>query len=134
MVISLLRASYFYNSTGIRWYFLCLEPSSCICDRHHHGWVHALYWYYKKTVFRFVWYRLVFIQCSYDHEFICLWMVSLLCYWHHLVWVRYIHIKKITVACMSSLLLSIGLRRICYFIIFYFEVTNDSMEKWWMVK
>ena len=36
------------------------------------------------------------------------------------------------VACMSSLLLSIDLRRIRYFIMFYFKLTNGSMDKCWI--
>ena len=35
---------------------------------------------------------------------------------------------------MSSLLLSIDLQQTCYFIVFYFKLTNGAIEKWWMVK
>ena len=96
--------------------------------------VSALYWCYKNTVLRFVWYRLVFIQYSYYRDFVCSWPESRLLYRHRHVWVCYIHTTKITVACMSLLLLSIDLRRICYFIMFYFKLTNGATEKCWIVK
>ena len=50
------------------------------------------------------------------------------------MWVRFIDNTKITVACMSLLILSIDLRRYWYFIMLYFKLTNGAMEKWWMVK
>ena len=53
---------------------------------------------------------------------------------HRHVWVRYIDTTKITVWCMSSLLLSIDLRWLCYFIMFYFKLTNGAIAKWWIVK
>ena len=59
-------------------------------------------------------------------------IASLFCHCH--VWVRHIYNKKIMVACMTSLLLSIDLQRYCYFIMFYLKLTNGAMEKWWMVK
>ena len=34
---------------------------------------------------------------------------------------------------MSSLILSIDLRQIYYFILFYFILNNGAMDKWWMV-
>ena len=34
---------------------------------------------------------------------------------------------------MSSLLLSIDIRLICYLIMFYFRLTNGAMYKWWKV-
>ena len=43
-------------------------------------------------------------------------------------------ILKIMVECMSLLLLSIDLRRICYFIKIYFKLTNVAIEKFCMVK
>ena len=46
----------------------------------------------------------------------------------------YIDITKVTVACMSLLLLSIDLRRLCYYIMFYFKLNNGAMVKWWIVK
>ena len=42
------------------------------------------------------------------------------------MWVRSIHTKKIKVAYISSLLFYIDLRRIYYFIMFYFKLTNDA--------
>ena len=39
-----------------------------------------------------------------------------------------------TVWYMSSLLLSIDVRWLYYFIMFYFKLTNGAMVKWWMVK
>ena len=41
---------------------------------------------------------------------------------------------KVTVVCMSSLLLSIDLRQLCYFIMFYFKLKNGEMVKWWTIK
>ena len=94
----------------------------------------ALYWYYKNTVLRSMRYRFVCIQCGYYHDFVCLWPASRLRYQHRHMWVRFIHTNKITVACMSSLILSIDLQGHWYFIMLYFKVTNGAMEKWWMVK
>ena len=54
--------------------------------------------------------------------------------YHCHVWVRYIEASKIKVACMSLLPLSIDLRRLFYFIMFYFKLANGAMVKWWMVK
>ena len=96
--------------------------------------VSAPYWYYENTVLRFVWYCLVFIQYSYYCDFVCLWLALCLCFKHRHVWVRFIHTKKITVACMSLLLLSIDLQRYWYFIMFYFKLKNGAMDKWCMVK
>ena len=98
------------------------------------SWVSALYWYYKNTVFRFVWYCLVFVQWSYYCDFVCFSPASRLCNIHRHVWVRYIHTTTITVAGMSLLLLSIELRQICYLIMFYFKLTNVAIEKFCMVK
>ena len=39
---SLLRASYFYKSAGLRFYIFCSEPASCLCDRHLRGLVHYI--------------------------------------------------------------------------------------------
>ena len=35
---------------------------------------------------------------------------------------------------MSSLLLSIDIRQLCYIIMFHFKLNNGEMVKWWMVK
>ena len=131
--ISLLIARYLYNSMGIGCYFFCLEPASHLCDPHRHGWVCYIDTS-KITVLKFVWYRLVFTQYSYYREFFCSKKASRLRNHHRLVWLRYIDTTKITVACMSSLIWSIDIRRLCYFIIFYFKLTNDAMVKWWVVK
>ena len=55
-------------------------------------------------------------------------------YRHLHMWVRYNDTMKITVWCMSLLLLSIDLWWLYYFIMFYFKLTNGEMVKWWMVK
>ena len=94
------------------------------------SWVSALYWFYKNYGFN----SLVFIQCSYYRDLFCSWPASRLRNRHRRVWVRCIHTMKFTVACMSSLLLSIDIRQICYFIMFYFKLTNGAIEKWWMIK
>ena len=94
----------------------------------------ALYLYYKNTVLRLVWYCLVFIQYSYYCDLFCLGSESRLCSRKFHMWVRYNDNTKITVVCMSLLLLFIDLRLICYFIVFYFKLTNGAMVKWWMVK
>ena len=52
---------------------------------------------------------------------------SCLGYRHSHMWVHFIHTKKITVACMSSLLLYIDQQLICYFISFYL---NWPMVQW----
>ena len=96
--------------------------------------VSAQYWYYTNYGLRFVWDSSAFIQYSYYRDFFCLGSASRLRNHHQHVWVRYIDNNKITVACMSSLLLYIDLRWLCYFILFYFKLTNGAMVKRWMVK
>ena len=81
-----------------------------------------------------MWERSVFIQYSCYRDFFCSGPASRLRNCHCHVWVRYIDTTKITVACMSSLLLSIDIRRFYYLIMFYFKLTNGEMVKWWMVK
>ena len=81
-----------------------------------------------------MWYCLVFIQYSYYRDFVCSWPESHLRYWHRHVWMRYIHTKKITVVCMSLLILYIDLQQICSFVVIYFKLTNGTMGKWWVVK
>ena len=82
----------------------------------------------------FVWYRSVFIQYSYYRDLFCSGPASCIRNWHFHVSVLYIDTTKITVACMSLLLFSIDLQRLCYFILFYFKLTNGAMVKLWMVK
>ena len=82
----------------------------------------------------FVWYHSVFIQYSYYCDLFCLGPALCLRNLHCHVWVRYIDIKKTMVWCISLLLLSIDIRWLCYFILFYFKLTNGAMIKWWMVK
>ena len=96
--------------------------------------VSALNWYYKNTVLKFVWYRLVFNPYSYYRDFFCLGPRLRFCNRHCHVWVCYIDNTKITVACISFLLLSTDLRQYWYFIMFYFKLTNGAMEKWWIVE
>ena len=81
---------------------------------------------------RFVWDFLN--SYSYYRDFFCLGPASRLCERHCHGWVRYIDTTKITVWCMSSLLLSIDLRWLCYFIMFDFKLTNGAMMKWRMLK
>ena len=38
----LLRASYFYTSTGQRLYIIFSEPAFCLCDIHCHEWVNYM--------------------------------------------------------------------------------------------
>ena len=47
---------------------------------------------------------------------------------------RYIDTTRTTVACMSLMLLFNYLQRICYFIMFYFKLTNGTMVRCSMVK
>ena len=96
--------------------------------------VSELYWYYTIMVLRFVWDCLVFTQYSYYRDLFCSGTALRLRNCHHHVWVRYIDTTKITFWCMSLLLLSIDLRWFCYFIMFYFKLTNGAMVKWWMTK
>ena len=113
--------------------FFCLEPELHLCDPPYHWWV--LYIDTKtNTVLRFVWNRLVFIQYSYYRDLFCSGPESRLWNSHCHVWVRNIYTTKITVACMSLLILSIDIWRFYYFIMFYFKLTNGAMVKWWMVK
>ena len=88
----------------------------------------------KITVLIFVWYHLVFIQYSYYRDLFFSGPVLHLCNRHRRVGVRYTHTTKITVLSMSSLLLSIDIRQFYCFILFYFKLTNGSMDKWCMVK
>ena len=76
----------------------------------------------------------VFTQYSYYRELFCLGPELHLrkCYRHR--WERFIDTMKITVWCMSSLILSIDLQWFCYSIMFYFKLTNGTMVKWWMMK
>ena len=113
--------------------FFCLGPASHLSERHCHRWVRYIDTT-KITVLMFVWYYLVFTPYSYYCEFFCSGPASRLNNCHRHVWVRYIHTTKITVACMSSLLLYIDLQRYWYFIMFYFTLTNDTTDKWFMVK
>ena len=94
----------------------------------------ALYWYYKKYYFK---------VCVISFSFYSIQLLSWLLFFgsrisfsncHRHKWVRYIANTKIKVWCMSLLLLSIDLQWFCYFIMFYFKMTNGAMVKWWMVK
>ena len=96
--------------------------------------VSALYWYYKNCGFKVYVTSFSFIQFSYYRELFCSAPASRICNHRRHMWVCYIDTTKITVAYMSSLLLSIDLLQLCYFIMFYFKLTNDAMVKWWMVK
>ena len=85
-------------------------------------------------VLRFVWDRLVFTQYSYYHDLFFSGPELRLRNQHRHMWVRNIETTIITVWCMSSLILSIDLQWLCYFIMFYFKLTNGAMVKWWMFK
>ena len=52
-----------------------------------------------------MWYWSVFIQYSYYRDLFCSWPVLRLCHRHCHVWVRYYNTMKITVWCMSSILI-----------------------------
>ena len=107
----------------------CSGTASCIRYLHRYGWVRYIDTT-KITVLRFVWDSSV----SYYHDFFCSGPALRLRNRHRHVWVRYIDTTTTTVACMLLLLLSIDLRRLCYFIMFYFKLTNGAMVIWWMVK
>ena len=81
-----------------------------------------------------MWDRSVFTQYSYYRVFFCSRPSSRHFDCHRHMWVRYIDTKKIIVWCVSSLLLSIDLWQLCYFIMFYLKMTNGAIVKWWMVK
>ena len=83
---------------------------------------------------RFVWDCLVFTEYSYYCEFFFLRPVLRLCNCHCHGWVSYIDTTKITVCCMSPLILSIDLWWLYYFIMIHFKLTNGAMVKWWMMK
>ena len=79
-------------------------------------------------------YRFVFIQCSYYRELFCSGIAKRLRNRHRHLWVRYIDTTKITVWCMSSLILNNDIQWFCYFIMYYFKLTNAAMVKRCMVK
>ena len=101
----------------------------CYC----HGWVRYID-ITKITVLRFVWDCSVYNQYSYYCYSLCSISSLNLCSHHHHGWVHYTDTTNITVWCMSLVLLSIDLQPFCYFIMFYFKLTNGTMVKWWMVK
>ena len=113
--------------------FFYSGTASCLCERHHHGWVCYIDTT-KITVLSLVWDRLVFTKYSYYRDFFCSGPASHLCNFHRHRWVHHIDTTKMTVWCLSSLLLSIDLRWFCYLIMFYFKLTNGTMMKWWMIK
>ena len=113
--------------------FVCSWPSSRLRNWHRHIRVQYIDTT-NITVLIFVLYCLVFIQYSYYCDLFCLGPASRLLNCHCHVWVIYIHTKKIMVVCMSLLILYIVLQRFCYFVMFYFKLTNDTMVKWWMFK
>ena len=82
----------------------------------------------------FLWYCLVLAQYSYYRDFFCLGPASRLSTCHCHMWLQYIDTTIITVACMSLLLLYIGIQRFCYSTMFYYKLTNGKLVKWWMVK
>ena len=131
-VLSLLRASHFYNLKRLGWYFFCLEPALRLCDCHCHGWLHYIDTT-KITVLMCVWYSSVFIQYNYYLDLFCSGPAKRLSNCHCHVWVRYIDTTKHMVACISSLLLSIDIPQYWYFIMFYFKLTNSAKGKWCMV-
>ena len=95
------------------------------------GWLFCTVPHFFK---RFLWYIFVFTQYSYYRELFCSGPELRLRNHHSHRWVRYIDTTKITVWCMSSLILSIDLRWLRYLIMFYFKLTNDAMVKWWILK
>ena len=113
--------------------FFCLGPASRLRECHRPGWVHYIDTTIM-TVLMFLWYRLVFTQYGYYRDFFCSGTALRLRNHHRHVWVQYIDTKNITVACMSSLILSIDIQWFCYFIMFYFKLTNGEMVKMWIVK
>ena len=101
--------------------FFCLGASSHLRERHCSGLVS--YWYYKNYGLMFVWYSSFFTPYSYYHEIFCLGPALCLHNCHFHVWVRFNDNTKITVACMSLLLLSTDIQRYWYFIMFYLNWT-----------
>ena len=96
--------------------------------------VSALYWYYKNYCFNVCVISFSFYSIKLFSWLLFLGPSSRLCNSHRHMWVRYIDTTKNRVACMSSLLLCNDIRQYCYFIMFYFKLTNGATEKWWMVK
>ena len=95
--------------------------------------VSALYWYYKNYGF-----NICVMSFSFYSIQLLLWIIF---QGQNCVFVIFIvtcecaiDTTKIAVSCMSSLLLSIDLRRFYYFIMFYFILTNGAMVKCCMVK
>ena len=97
--------------------FFCSGPASRLCGRHCHGWVRYIYTT-KIMVLMLMWYRLFFTTYSYYRDLFFWGSALRLRNRHRHMWVRLIGNTKITVACMSSLILSIDLRRYLYFIMF----------------
>ena len=110
-----------------------MEPALRLCYYHRYGWLRYID-ATKITALMFMWYRLVFIQYSYYCDLFCSGTAWPLSNFHRHVWVRYMDTTKITVGCMSSLILSIDLLQFCYFIMFYFKLTNGTMEIWCIYK
>ena len=133
IVLHLVKRFVWYRSvfTKFSYYrdFFCLEPASCLHDHHCHGWMCYIDTT-KITALMFVWYCLVFIQYIYYSDFFCLGPALCIPIFYCYVWVHYVDAAKTVVACMSLLLLSIDIRRFCYFIMFHFKLTNGAMMKW----
>ena len=110
-----------------------LGPASNLCGCHCHGWVRYIDTT-KITFLRFVWDCSVFTHSINYCDFFCLGPSLHLCNNHHHGWVHYTDTTNITFWCMSLLLLSIHIWWFCYFIMFYFKLTNGAMVKWWMLK
>ena len=125
----------FFVSTQFSYYrdFFCSGIALCLRERHCHRWVRYIDTA-KIAVISFVWDCLVFTQYSYYCDFFCSGLALRLRNLHRHVWVRYIDSTKVTVWCISSLLFSIDIQRLCYFIMVHFELTNGAMVQWWMVK
>ena len=70
---------------------------------------------------RFVWDCSVFNQYSYYRDFLCSGTESRLCDFHRHLWVHYINTKKITVWCMSSILIHMN-----YFLFIQYEIQKTT--------
>ena len=96
--------------------------------------VSYIYWYYGNYGFKICVILFSFYSVQLLSWLFCSGPKYRYCNSHFHMWVRYIDTKNNTVACMSLLLLSIDLRLFCHLIMFYFELTDGAMVKWWMLK
>ena len=127
-----MRLFIFYSIHLLSW--LLLFGTSIVSSWPPSSWVSAIYWYKKKYGLKVFVISFSFYSIKLLSWLLLLWdsIASFLSpssrvsaqYWYY----------KITVWCISSRIWSIDLQWFRFFIMFYFKLTNVSMDKWLMVK